>query len=230
MHPSDDRTPFRSAHDPLAARSLADAVQRLEGVQHVRLEPPEAARPDRVHVVMAPGWRPETVRRDVQALLLQRFDLNLDMRQISTTRAAPADAPPPPEAAAPRTARRPVLDTVHIALRSRGTSVGVELVAGDRRLRGSAGPVGSTAVLTAVAQATVRALEDGLHQSVEVDVSDVVEVGGDRIAMATVVASDGRTRQRLTGSTLVRGNVEDAMARAVLDATNRLWRVTSPQA
>lgn len=230
MHPSDDRAPFRSAHDPHAARSLADAVQRLEGVQHVRLEPPEAARPDRVHVVMAPGWRPETVRRDVQALLLQRFDLNLDMRQISTTRAAPADAPPPPDASAARTARRPVLDTVHIALRSRGTSVGVELVAGDRRLRGSAGPVGSTAVLNAVAQATVRALEDGLHQSVEVDVTDVVEVGGDRIAMATVVASDGRTRQRLTGSTLVRGNVEDAMARAVLDATNRLWRVTSPQA
>lgn len=229
MHPSHDRTPFHSAHDPRAARSLADAVQRLEGVQQVRLEPPDSARPERVHVVMAPGWRPETVRRDVQALLLQRFDLNLDVRQISTERAAPADAPPPPDAPEGHNPRRPVLDTVHIALRSRGTSVGVELVAGDRRLRGSAGPVGPTSVLGAVAQATVRALEDGLPQSVEVDVTDVVQVGGDRIAVATVVASDGRTRQRLTGSTLVRGNLEDAMARAVLDATNRLWRVSSPQ-
>lgn len=230
MHQSDDRTPFHRAHDPHAARSLADAVRRLEGVQQVRLEPPDAARPDRIHVVMAPGWRPETVRRDVQALLLQRFDLNLDVHRIRTSRAAPTDTPPPPDAPTAASVARPVLDAVHLALRSRGTSVGVELVSGDRRLRGSAGPVGPTSVLGAVAQATVRALEEGLLQSVEVDVTDVVEIGGDRIAMATVVASDGRTQQRLTGSTLVRGNIEDAMARAVLDATNRLWGVASRRA
>lgn len=226
MHPSSDRTPFRSPQDAHAARAIAESLQRLEGVQRVHLEPPDAAEPERIHVVVAPEWRPETVRRDVQALLLHRHDLNLDGTQIHLSSPSSSDTPPPP-AAPPQVASRPVLDAVHLALRSRGTSVGVELVAGDRRLRGSAGPVGPTSVLTAVAQAAVRALEDGLPHTVEVDVAEVVEMGGDRIAMATVVASDDRSRQRLTGSTLVRGNVEDAMARAVLDATNRLWRVPS---
>lgn len=236
MHPSSDRTPFRSTRDADAARTIAESLQRLEGVQQARLEPPDAAEPERVHVVVAPEWRPETVRRDVQALLLHRHGLNLDgTRVVISSSSAPetpsaTEAPPPPVAPAPQAVGRPVLDAVHLALRSRGTSVGVELVAGDRRLRGSAGPVGPTSVLTAVAQAAVRALEDGLPHSVEVDVAEVVEVGGDRIAMATVVASDDRSRQRLTGSTLVRGNVEDAMARAVLDATNRLWRVGSRSA
>ena len=114
------------------------------------------------------------------------------------------------------------MDAVHLALRSKGTSVGVDLLDAGERLRGTAGPVEPDGVLAGVVEATVDALRRCIDHRLSGIVAEVVEAGGDQLAIATLTATDGRSRQRLTGSSLVRGSVEDAMARATLDATNRL--------
>ena len=224
---------------------IEESITRLESVAVCNLVTGHDGRLESLDVVGAPGWPLETVRRDVQAVLFHNFDLDVPatLTAVRGPDSAPASARPQTAGApagaegttgtATQTApagtgtatidrERLVLDTVHLALRAHGTSVGVDLLDGEQRLRGTAGPVGPTGVLTGVVEATIDALGDRISHGLSPVVAEVVEVGGDQIAIATVTASDGRNRQRLNGSAIVRGNIEDAMARATLDATNRL--------
>ena len=211
---------------PRSRAHIEEELRRLEGVRSASIERAPGGRLGRVHVTADPAWVLETVRRDVQAMLQHRFGLQVPPRLLEVRE---DDAGRPPAAAEEErpavTTPDPTrlrLDTVHLALRAQGTSVGVDLLDGDERLRGTAGPVGAPGVLAGVVDATLDALRRRLDHDLSTVVAEVVDAGGDQLAIATLEASDGRSRQRLTGSAIVRGNVEDAMARATLDATNRL--------
>lgn len=239
--------------DPQDRRSVApaadveEAIAGLVGVVAVRLVTREDGFVEEVHVAMGPAWRADTVRRDVQALLLHRFDLHVDPDAIHVAQQAqprtggwgaartqqprpgagtPSQQVPGPAATrAPQpTRRRPALEEVRVVLRPDSTSVDVELRTDVGLLRGSAQLDGPEGLHNAVATATLAALAETVDRTLEPVTIDVIDVGRDRIAIATVLASDGRSEHRLTGSALVRGHVEDAMTRAVLDATNSLHR------
>jgi hypothetical protein len=95
----------------------------------------------------------------------------------------------------------------------------------DRDVLGAAGPVADSGVAQAAAEATLEAVNE-LLDGLVLDLlgARVVSVGAQRVAVAAVTASDGRTREALTGSAAIRTHEADAVARAVLDATNRLHR------
>lgn len=202
---------------------IEGAIAGMDGVDAVRLVPGTHRPVEELHVIIAPERRPDATKRDVQALLLEQFGLAVDwhaIRIVPRPHPAPtADAP----AAGPKAARL-VLDTVHLAMRGRETTVGVELRRGATMVHGAAEPVGPAAVLAAVARATLDAIGKTVDDDLELVSAEVVQVGGDAIAVATIVSSDGRGREQLTGSAMVRGSEPDALARAVLDATNRLVR------
>lgn len=222
-----DPTHRRMSEAPLA--EIEQAIAGLVGVEAVRLVVRDDGAIDGVHVAMGPAWRADTLRRDVQALLLHRFDLHIDPETIHV---AQRPQQPGTQAAHPRhpsvppgpARRRPALDEVRVVLRAQTTSVDVELRGSEGPLRGSADLDGPDSLFAAVVDATLAAVGGAVDQSLEPVTVDVVDVGQDQIAIATVIASDGRTDRRLTGSALVRGHVEDALARAVLDATNSLHR------
>ncbi len=220
----------RTSDAPLA--EIERAIANLVGVEAVRLVVGGNGVIDGVHIAMGPAWRADTLRRDVQALLLHRFDLHVDPATIHVAQrpqqprsqpSQPSQASQPPAPPAPPR-QRPALDEVRVVLRADATSVNVELHNGDGPLHGSATLDQPDSLPAAVVAATLAAVGGAVDQSLEPVTVDVVDVGGDKIAIATVVASDGRSDQRLTGSALVRGHVEDALARAVLDATNSLHR------
>jgi hypothetical protein len=262
---SSSSSPVASSDERSHGR-IEETITRLENVAGARIIGGPGNRLDALDVTAAPGWPVETVRRDVQALLQQRFDLEVPARFVLVRASeatvgqddeqprepAPAAAPAPEQDATAATgAARPsqrqepisgtapavagaaaaedppdcsrlVLDTVHLALRAQGTSVGVDLLDGEKRLRGTAGPVGPDGLLAGVVDATAHALRARMPHDLSTVAAEVVAAGGDEIAIVTLHASDGRSRQRVTGSAIVRGSVEDAMARATLDATNRL--------
>ncbi len=221
--PLSPRTPSTTVGARSHAR-IEEELTRLDGVVTASVERSDDGRLGTVHVRANPDWPVETVRRDVEAVLLQRFSLQISNDLLDVVGAAPdpAERSQEDEMSTSVDTHRLVLDTVHLALRAHGTSVGVDLLAGDERLRGTAGPVPATGVLSGVVDATIDALGKRIREQLTTVVADVVEAGGDQIAIATLSVSDGRSRHRLTGSAIVRGNVEDAMARATLDATNRL--------
>ena len=205
--------------DDVAVLRIEDAVARLPGVDAVRLVPGRHRAVDELHVVIDPDRPEDGVRRSVQALLLERFELAVDWHAIRTM-PRPRTALPASQGPTPRL----VLETVHLAVRGRDTTVAVDLRHGDELLHGDADPVAPEGLLRAVASATLTAVGGTVDDALEAVSAEVVQAGQDRVALATVVTTDGRGRQQFTGSALVRGNEADAIARAVLDATNRLRR------
>ncbi len=74
----------------------------------------------------------------------------------------------------------------------------------------------------AIALATLDALRPLLPESVDVESTQIVAIPGRRIAVTVVEFPDeSQPYQVLVGSALVRGDVEDALARSVLSALNR---------
>lgn len=199
---------------------VESAIAALDGIEAVRLVPGERRPVDELHVVVTSEREPKQTVRDVQSLLQASYNLDIDRRVISVVQLADdtgarlRDGMP-----------RPVLDTVQMEVRGGETSVTVGLTSDDRDVLGAAGPVADSGIARAAAVATLEAVNDLLDGlSLDLVGAEVVSVGAQRVAVAAVVASDGRSREALTGSAAIRTHEADAIARAVLDATNRLHR------
>ena len=206
--------------DELVVLNIEEAVGALDGIQAVRLVPGQRRPIDELHVVVTPQRDPKQTVRDVHSLLMAGFDLDIDRRVISVVQLA-ADAGKRLQDGIPRL----VLETVQIEVRGNETSVTVELHAGEEVVRGCVGPVGEDGTVLATAEAALDALADRLEDTrLRLLGAELVQVGTERIAVAAVQASHGRSSELLTGSAVVRRYEPDAVARAVLDATNRLHR------
>jgi hypothetical protein len=106
-----------------------------------------------------------------------------------------------------------------------GISTAVSLGLGLRTFVGEAEAGGAPdSVQRAVAHATLRAVADvvGDRTLLELEAVEVTSVGEDRVAVVVVHAQvDDAPRERLTGASVVRGDVRQAVLRATLDAVNR---------
>ena len=86
------------------------------------------------------------------------------------------------------------------------------------------GSIATTARHRLVATATVDALRrlDPAAECLDVEHAQVVRVGASDVAVVTIVFVAPPNEQVVSGSAIVRANQDaDAVARAVLDATNR---------
>jgi hypothetical protein len=148
--------------------------------------------------------------------------------------AAAAPRPPgaaaPVRATAPRTATpavgRPRLVIERVQLVSAGltTSVTVVLAHDGRSVQGTAEGTATTGSLhRSVAAATLRAVESVVGEGVRFDVEhvEVARTGPDRTALVVVTMVTERATQRLSGASVVREDVRQAVIRAVLAAVNR---------
>jgi hypothetical protein len=147
--------------------------------------------------------------------------------------AGPAGAAPPPLAAV----LAPHLPQVHMARPGRltirrvqmltahlGVIATVQLGLEDAVYEGTAeGAATVTSVHRSVATATLRAVEsvvDG-RARFEVEHLEVAISGRDRTALVVVTMLTGRANERLSGASVVREDVRQAVVRAVLAAVNR---------
>lgn len=206
--------------DHLVVVEIEEAIAGLDGIEAVRLVPGERRPVDELHAIIAPERDPKQTARDLQTLLAARYGIDVDRRVISIVQ-LPADTGQRLHDGLPRL----VLDTVQIEVRGNETSVTVHLLDGDQPVRGCIGPVEDTEVAEATAGAALDAIR-GLREDIDLRLlgAEIAVLGPERVAVALISAADGRARDLLTGSAVVRGYEADAVARAVLDATNRLRR------
>ncbi len=216
----DDRVVDIDVDGELAVFNIEQAVGRLDDIEAVRIVPGSNRPIDELHVVVTPQRDPKQTVRDIHSLLRAGFDLDIDRRVISVVQ-LPRDAGKRLNDGLPRL----VLDTVQIEVRGGETSVTVLLADGDETIRGCAGPIGDEGPVQATAEATLDALAERLGGTrFRLLGADAVKIGAELVAVAAVHATSGRTGELLTGSAVVRHSEPDAVARAVLDATNRLHR------
>jgi hypothetical protein len=94
----------------------------------------------------------------------------------------------------------------------------------DEAVGFSEGSIATTARHRLVASATVDALRqlEPAAECIDVDHAQIVRIGAHDIAVVTIVFVVPPSEQLVSGSAIVRPQQEaDAVARAVLDATNR---------
>jgi hypothetical protein len=206
--------------DELDLTEVEREICRLPDVSIVRLVAESDGRVSEVHVVAHPGKHPKQIVRDVQSIALASFGLELDRRVISVVQLGGnvlEDA----------STLRPRPSIVAITAEASGmrSLVRVTLALDDDEAVGFAeGSIATTARHRLVALATVDALRqlEAAAECVDIDHAQVIRIGAHDVAVVTVVYVIPPAEQLVSGSAIVRPQQEaDAVARAVLDATNR---------
>lgn len=205
-------------NDPIIL--LEKELRRLPDIQAVRIVAGYDGEPSEVHVVAAPNKAPKQLVRDIQSVAIASFGYDIDRRRISIVQ---IDAPET-EFLFEREFRPRILSITSEATGLRST-VKVSLEHNDTQALGFAeGSVASAARYRLIAQATLDALRqlEPLAESLDVDSAHIVRIGGSDVAVTTVIFVIPPDEQIVSGSAIVRQNNEaDAIARAVLDSTNR---------
>ena len=206
--------------DELDLTEVEREICRLPDVSIVRLVAEPGGRVSEAHVVAHPGKHPKQIVRDVQSIALASFGLELDRRVISVVQLG---GPVLDEAHVP--GPRPSIVAITAEASGLRSLVRVTLGIDDEEAVGFAeGSIATTARHRLVALATVDSLRQlaPAAECVDVDHAEIVRIGGNDVAVVTVVFVSPPAEQLVSGSAIVRPQQEaNAVARAVLDATNR---------
>ena len=198
---------------------------RLPEVNAARIVTDQVGRPTEVHILASPAKAAKQVARDVQSVAMASFGLDLDRRIISVVQLdggqLDAATAGPGAPAGPRV----VIGGISSEQNGLRNLVRVTLQRGEREGAGFAeGSIAASARPRLVAQATLDALRQLLPaaECADVELATVVRVGIREVALANMVFVIPPHEDVVSGSALVRGaNETEAVARAVLDATNR---------
>lgn len=205
-------------------------VARIVDVLAVR-SVPDGDHPE-VHVLASPGRVVSEIAADVHSLAvlrgvaLQPDDIHIV--QLQPTEEAPAEeAPAPPLAAAHASGGRVEVDSVMVVTTEGASRAVATARLGTRVATGTSVFVPATAALRrGVAEATLAALVElagpGSLGEIAVDNAVLFPLPPHEVAVVTLAVVTGITEQTLVGAVLVgSAGANDAIARAVLDATNR---------
>jgi hypothetical protein len=206
--------------DELDLTEVEREICRLPDVSIVRLVAESDGRVSEVHVVAHPGKHPKQIVRDVQSIALASFGLELDRRMISVVQLG-GNVLEDASAVAPR----PSIVAITAEASGMRSLVRVTLALDDEEAVGFAeGSIATTARHRLVALATVDSLRqlEAAAECVDIDHAEIIRIGSHDVAVVTVVYVIPPAEQLVSGSAIVRPQQEaDAVARAVLDATNR---------
>ena len=210
--------------DELDLTEIEREICRLPDVSIARLVAEPGGRVSEVHVVALPGKHPKQIVRDVQSIALASFGLELDRRVISVVQLG-SNLIDEGFGPGPTNGPRPSILAITAEANGLRSLVRVTLVRDEEEAVGFAeGSIASTARHRLVATATVDALRqlEPAAECIDVDHAEIVRIGAHDIAVVTIVFVIPPGEQLVSGSAIVRPQQEaDAVARAVLDATNR---------
>jgi hypothetical protein len=223
------------AHTPSGDVDVDELEQELVRIPEVTAARVVADRDGRiaeVHILSLPHKHAKQVVRDVQSVAMATFGVDLDRRVVSVVQldAVASSSITGPEVdevdlAGELGQHRINVDGVTADRNGLQCSVRVVLTRGDQKATGTAeGLVATSSVLRLVAQSTVSALRHLEPAAVRADVETaaIVRLGDRSVAVTTVVVVVPPYEEVISGSAVVRAAGEfDAVARSVLDATNR---------
>ena len=207
-----------------AVGEIEAAISQISGIQAARVVTAAGGRIAEVHVLAGEGRAPKQLVRDIQSAVLTNFGITLDYRTVSVVQLSKHEQAPDP--ASITVIRRPAITRLAAETSSFSTEISVKLASNGDELSGNArGP--ATAGLRLVAEATIDALGRFVEaEGVEVSSAGVVAAGTHQVALAVLRVMTSRGEHLVTGSALIRKDVNDAVARAVLAGLNRFLRAT----
>jgi hypothetical protein len=209
---------------------LEDELCRLGGVLAVRVVGDRNGRPIEVHVLADQSKPAKQTVRDVRAVAQTMFGLELDHRIVSVAQLDSA-AEHVVDSASTTLAPRTRVGRVNFEAQGVRADVRVVLIDGELEYSGYAeGSVAAVARPQLVALATLDAVRqaDSAAEAIHVVSADITRVGPTRVAVVSVVYVEPPVELFVSGSAVVRQDRDEAVARAMLDATNRRLGRTAP--
>lgn len=197
------------------AVALQEKIGRIDGVEAARVVGGNGSI-DEIHVLARSHKHPKQVVRDVQSLAQALFGMNIDRRVVSVVQLADSVL---------NAGTRPALVDVSETIDSNRSEVTVTLRWRERLLVGqSTGAAARATRWRLIAEATLEAVRQSIHQEVGLGISsvDLPILGSREIAIAQVVVVTESTERTMIGSAYVEGEETKAVVRSVLDALNRL--------
>jgi hypothetical protein len=202
--------------DDIKSAALENALGALPGVRRARVEADESGIRS-IQVLVAPERGIEETVLDVRVTTAQEVGADVKPSRIQVLRMGP-------HGAGPRQGRRKLSSLTtqrseHVFL----ARVALEL-SGDVLIGEADSPVGRPSEYHAVARAVIAGLGDLLGESSELVSVEMLEAGDTRMAIVSV--SHGT--DVLLGSAVQRYDEYDAIARATMDALNRVLVESTP--
>lgn len=215
-------------------RDVVAALRAVPGVSEAAVEPDVEGGLGVLRLGLDPGVDEVEVATSVGRLLREQFGLGVDAERVqivedadigdSGAAGAVGEEVPGAPALVPAQRVRPAINRMHLVSSGLDVTATVTLSSGDRLLAGEArGTASQSGVQRAVANATLRAVEELLDDAVrfELDHLEVTTVGSDRTVLVSLTMVSARGSERLTGAAHVREDVRQAVIRSTLDALNR---------
>lgn len=217
---------------------VEDALRRIPEVRAARIVADDTGRPLEVHILAATGKAPKQLVRDVQSVAIAAGGVEFDHRIVSVVQlqddvidspAAVTTAEDGTNGSGPTSVAtlvdRVLVESVLVSRQGLRAHATVTLRRGDASVIGTAdGTIAMTTRHRIVAEACLNALclLEPLAVNMAVEFVGVESLGNRRVSMVTVILVTPPHEELLAGVAPVHGNIdEEAVARAVLDATNR---------
>jgi hypothetical protein len=203
---------------------LEDELCRLAGILSVRVVADRIGRPVEVHVLADDSKPAKQTVRDVRAVAQTVFGIEIDHRIVSVAQLETDESNGPVGIELPRPESRCKVGSIVVESLGFRAEARVVLVDGDQEYVGYAeGSVASIARPPLVASAALDAVRqmDAAAEAVHVATAEITRMGPNRVAVVTVVYVDPPNELLVSGSAVVRRDRDDAVVRALLDATNR---------
>ncbi|HBY98837.1 MAG: hypothetical protein M5U01_12475 [Ardenticatenaceae bacterium] len=195
---------------------LEQAIRHLPAIFAVRVfRESSNGSIEKVHVLAAPERPPKKVVRDIETLLLLKFNLRIDYRKISLVQLRPEDL-------TPFIRPRVKLEAVDQSFHEDACRVTVILKSDGRVHQGVAeGPANSDILLLAT-QATLEALNTVVAEAtLTLNVAEIISIQNEPAVFVSLTAVVQNTQEKLLGSCFIQDDNLSSTVRATLDAVNR---------
>ncbi len=215
--PTGDVAVSKSARAQVPAEQVEGVIRQLREVLSARVIVDRSGAIQEIHVLVSSNRSPKQVVRDIESALLASHGIVVDHRKISVAQL---------QGTLLRSVRNRLrVADVELAVNGTKAEATVHLQRGSETFTGQAAGQGSQSnQLRLIATATVRAVEQACRMTDQIAVEEInpnVMVAGRQIVVAVVNMLSQYGEDVLTGSALVRNDVNRAVVNAVLDALNR---------
>lgn len=207
----------------VSAATLAEielALSQVAEIKAARVVASAEGEIEEIHVLALPSKSPKQLVRDIESTIMAAFGIAIDHKRVSIAQLGREMMPEP----APRERPRARISTINAEVTGVHASITVVLdLEGETYVGSASGPASETARKRLVAQATLNAVEEYLHGTMNFALEDVeiVRLGRESVAVACVTLVTPLGEQALSGAALVRNNDRDSIVKATLDAINR---------
>jgi hypothetical protein len=222
---SNDESSSEGGSEPSTElRELEDELCRLAGILAVRIVGDRSGRPLEVHVLSDQAKPAKQTVRDVRSVAQTVFGIELDHRIVSVAQLNTNEQNAPVGIELPGPEVRSRVAGINVEAVGFRAQVRVVLIEGDREhtgyAEGSVATVARPQLIAAAALDAVRQMEPAA-EAIHINSAEISRIGSNRVAVVTVVYVDPPTELVVSGSAVVRRDRDDAVVRALLDATNR---------